>query len=215
MKNAIIFVIVVGIIGGGYYFYNKNNKEVVNNEINNSSSNNTEVNINNEKSNTMTIKTNMGEIKVELYKDKAPKTVENFEKLAISGFYSGIRFHRVIKGFMVQAGDPQSKDQTLKDRWGTGGPGYTFADEINPNDEIYKTGYVRGTLAMANSGPNTNGSQFFIMHNDVNLPPLYTIFGKVVSGLEVVDKIANVPTYLPGQVDRPLSDVIIESVTVK
>ncbi|MEK7567792.1 MAG: peptidylprolyl isomerase [Patescibacteria group bacterium] len=166
-------------------------------------------------SNTVELKTNYGTITLELFPEKAPNTVANFEKLTKSGFYNGVKFHRVIKGFMIQGGDPQSKDNNFKDRWGTGGPGYKFNDEINPNDDIYKTGYVRGILAMANSGPNTNGSQFFIMHNDVNLPPSYTIFGKVINGIEVVDKIANVPTYLKGQVDRPLSDVIIESATVK
>jgi cyclophilin family peptidyl-prolyl cis-trans isomerase len=162
-----------------------------------------------------TIQTSKGTITVELYSDKAPKTVENFEKLATSNFYDGIKFHRVIKGFMIQAGDPQSKDATLIDRWGTGGPGYQFADEINANDEIYKTGYVRGTLAMANAGPNTNGSQFFIMHADGTLPPAYTIFGKVVSGIEVVDAIANMATYMPGRVDRPLTDVTINKITIQ
>jgi len=161
------------------------------------------------------IETNKGRITVELFNDKAPKTVENFIKLAESGFYNGVKFHRVIKDFMVQAGDPQSKDANLKDMWGTGGPGYKFADEINPSDEIYKTGYVRGILAMANSGPNTNGSQFFIMHKDVPLPPAYTIFGKVTAGIETIDAIASVETFMPGVVDRPVADITINKITVQ
>jgi len=158
------------------------------------------------------ISTSKGTITLELYSDKAPKTVENFEKLTTSNFYDGVKFHRVIKGFMIQAGDPLSKNASQINAWGTGGPGYKFNDEINVSDELYKTGYVRGTLAMANSGPNTNGSQFFIMHADGSLPPLYTIFGKVISGIEVVDAIANVPT---GQADRPLTDVVINKITIE
>ena len=161
------------------------------------------------------IKTNFGDIEVELFKDKAPFTVANFVKLSGASFYDGIKFHRVIKNFMIQAGDPLSKDDSQKNRWGTGGPGYQFADEINKNDEIYKTGYKRGFLAMANAGPNTNGSQFFIMHKDTPLPPNYTIFGRVTKGMDVVDKIAEVETYMPGQVDRPLNDITIKSTLVR
>jgi cyclophilin family peptidyl-prolyl cis-trans isomerase len=148
----------------------------------------------------------LGEIKVELYGDKVPQTAANFVKLADSGFYNGTKFHRVIKGFMIQGGDPLTKDDSMKDRWGTGGPGYQFADEP------FTGQYTRGTLAMANSGPNTNGSQFFIMHQDYQLPPNYTIFGKVTSGIEVVDKIAELPT---GPNDRPLTPPVIESVTIE
>ena len=93
---------------------------------------------------------------------------------------------------MIQGGDPQSKDDSKTALWGTGGPGYKFNDEINTQSDLYaKIGYKKGVVAMANSGPNTNGSQFFIMHSDYSLPPLYTIFGKVISGQDVVDKIAN------------------------
>lgn len=159
-----------------------------------------------------TFTTNLGSFTVELYKEQSPRTVENFVKLAQSGFYDGTRFHRVIKGFMIQGGDPLSKDTSQQARWGTGGPGYQFPDEINPNAEPYLTGYKRGVLAMANSGPNTNGSQFFVMHQDYPLPPNYTIFGKVTSGMDTVDKIATTPT-APG--DRPLSDVVLEKVVVK
>lgn len=162
--------------------------------------------------NTVILTTNKGVITLELYPDKAPKAVENFTKLSSEGFFNGVRFHRVIKGFMIQGGDPLSKDVSKKDAWGTGGPGYRFADEIDVSSELYKTGYKRGVLAMANSGPNTNGSQFFIMHQDYPLPPNYVIFGRVTSGLEVVDAIANAKT---DSNDRPLDDMIIEKAEVK
>ncbi len=154
-----------------------------------------------------TIKTSLGEIKVELFGDKTPITAGNFAKLAESGFYNGVKFHRVIKGFMIQGGDPLSKDDAKKSMWGTGGPGYQFADEK------FEGTYSRGTLAMANSGPNTNGSQFFIMHQDYPLPPQYVIFGKVLEGIEVVDKIAALPTN-PAN-DMPQTPPTIESVVVE
>ncbi len=160
-------------------------------------------------SSMLTLSTSMGNITVKLYEADAPNTVANFKKLAGSGFYNDVKFHRVIKGFMVQAGDPNSKDDTLQSRWGTGGPGYKFDDEINPSSALYVRGYKHGVLAMANSGPNTNGSQFFIMAKDYPLPPLYTIFGEVVSGLDVVDAIDAVAT--DGN-DRPLVPVVITSV---
>lgn len=161
------------------------------------------------------IKTNFGDIEVEFFEDKAPATVANFVKLSNANFYDGIKFHRVIKDFMIQAGDPLSKDDSQKNRWGTGGPGYKFEDEIKKDDDIYKTGYKRGFLAMANAGPNTNGSQFFIMRKDVKLPPNYTIFGRVIKGMDVVDKIAEVETYMPGQLDRPINDITIETISVR
>lgn len=166
------------------------------------------------KDSVVMLKTSMGEITLRLYQKNAPKTVENFIKLAKSGFYDGVRFHRVIKGFMIQSGDPLSKDDTAQSRWGTGGPGYQFADEIDPNGVLYKAGYKRGILAMANSGPNTNGSQFFIIHQDYPLPPAYTIFGEVTGGLDVVDKIAMSPT-TGSPYDRPLSPITIISAEVK
>lgn len=161
---------------------------------------------------TVTLKTSMGDITVKLYTKDAPKTSENFLKLASSGFYDGVKFHRVIKGFMIQGGDPTSKDDSLSARWGSGGPGYKFADEINPSSPIYQKGYKHGILAMANSGPDTNGSQFFIMAKDYPLPPQYTIFGEVVSGLDIVDAIDATPT--DGN-DRPLTPVVITSAQVK
>ncbi len=170
-------------------------------------------NLENKKIMNATIQTNKGDIKIEFYPEAAPNTVENFTKLASSKFYDGVKFHRVIKGFMIQTGDPQSKDDSKASLWGTGGPGYKFADEIDASSDLYtKIGYKKGVVAMANSGPNTNGSQFFIMHTDTPLPPAYTIFGKVVSGQEVVDQIASVPT---GPNDRPLQAVMIESIKVE
>ena len=153
--------------------------------------------------NVITIETNKGTIVFETYNNDAPKTVENFITLAHDGFYNGVIFHRVISGFMIQGGDPTGT--------GMGGPGYKFADELNPATESYKKGYVRGTVAMANAGPNTNGSQFFIMHKDTPLPNAYTIFGHVISGMEVVDAIAASPVNAQ---DRPLQDVVMKKVTV-
>ncbi len=159
-----------------------------------------------------TLHTSMGDITFEFYDKDAPNTVANFQKLAGAGFYNGIKFHRVIKGFMIQGGDPLTKDDTKMAIWGTGDPGYKFADEINAQSEIYRTGYKKGVVAMANSGPNTNGSQFFIMTADNALPPLYTIFGHVTAGQDVVDKIAGVQTTSN---DRPVTAVVINSVTLK
>ncbi|MBI4121203.1 MAG: peptidylprolyl isomerase [Parcubacteria group bacterium] len=157
---------------------------------------------------TVLIHTNKGDIEIALLSALAPKTVENFVTLAKSGFYDGVKFHRVIKGFMIQSGDPFSKDDALKDRWGTGGPGYAFADEIHAENRN-----LTGTIAMANAGPNTNGSQFFINAADNTfLDTKHTVFGKVTKGMEVVREIEGVPT---DGYDRPISSVIIESIAVK
>ena len=142
--------------------------------------------------------TSEGDITVALYAADAPQTANNFLFLAGDGFYDGVIFHRVIPGFMVQGGDPTGT--------GRGGPGYQFRDETHS-----KTSYKRGTLAMANSGPNTNGSQFFIMHADYGLPNQYSIFGEVTDGLDVVDTIADAAT---GAQDRPINPVTIDSVTI-
>ena len=144
-----------------------------------------------------TLHTNAGAIEIELFDDDAPKTVENFRKLARDGFYDGLIFHRVIKDFMIQGGCPQGR--------GTGGPGYTFEDEINDHK------VVRGALAMANAGPDTNGSQFFIVTVAAApwLDGKHTVFGKVTSGMEAVDAIENTPT---GPGDRPSEDAVIERV---
>jgi cyclophilin family peptidyl-prolyl cis-trans isomerase len=154
-------------------------------------------------SHLVTIETNKGTITFETYDADAPNTVKNFITLADKSFYNGVIFHRVIKDFMIQGGDPTGT--------GRGGPGYAFADELNPATPSYKAGYVRGTVAMANSGPNTNGSQFFIMHKDYALPHSYTIFGRVVSGMDVVDAIASSQT---GPGDRPVSNITMNKVTV-
>lgn len=161
----------------------------------------------------VTIETNKGKIQFETYDEDAPKTVENFITLAEKGYYNGVIFHRVIKGFMIQGGDPLCATEKKADTGvcGTGGPGYKFADELNPAAESYKTGYKKGVVAMANAGPHTNGSQFFIMLEDYPLPNSYTIFGKVVSGQNVVDEIGSVKT---GTGDRPLDAVIMQKVLV-
>jgi cyclophilin family peptidyl-prolyl cis-trans isomerase len=157
--------------------------------------------------NSVVLHTSKGNITL-LLSENTPKTTENFIKLASSGFYDGIRFHRVIEGFMIQAGDPLSKDLSQKAAWGTGGPGYDFADELTGQET-----YIQGTLAMANRGPNTNGSQFFIVTaKNAQLPAKYTVFGKVTSGLETVLSIESTPT---DQSDRPLEDIVITKVEVK
>jgi cyclophilin family peptidyl-prolyl cis-trans isomerase len=151
-----------------------------------------------DKTYSATLHTNHGDIDIEFDAASSPSTVNNFVFLARDGFYDGVIFHRVIKGFMIQGGDPTGT--------GMGGPGYKFPDELDGPGR-----YSRGTVAMANAGPNTNGSQFFIMHTDYGLPHNYTIFGYVTDGLDVVDAIANTPT---GAQDRPQSDCVINSVTI-
>ena len=152
---------------------------------------------------TATITTNMGEMKAQLFAKESPRTVNNFVFLARDNFYDNVKFHRVIKGFMAQTGDPEGT--------GRGGPGYRFADEL---DAAKKTGYKRGVLAMANAGPNTNGSQFFIMHQDYALPPNYSVFGQVFSGIETIDKIIAVPADGPEK-SSPTVEVLIQSVTIE
>ena len=155
------------------------------------------------------MKTSMGDIELALFADKAPKTVENFVKLAKDGFYNDTKFHRVIKDFMIQGGDPNSKGDDVS-TYGTGGPGYKFEDEINSEK------LVEGTLAMANSGPNTNGSQFFIVTAPNGTPWLdgaHTAFGKVVNGMDVVNAIEAVETN-KAEGDRPVTPVKILAVTV-
>ncbi|MDO8504893.1 MAG: peptidylprolyl isomerase [Candidatus Liptonbacteria bacterium] len=152
----------------------------------------------------VTIKTNLGTIEFQTYDADAPKTVKNFTDLADKGFYNGVIFHRVIKDFMIQGGDPTGT--------GSGGPGYTIAEELNPNAPSYKEGYKKGVVAMAKTpAPHSTGSQFFIMLGDTALPNEYTIFGKVVKGQEVVDAIGAVKT---DSGDKPISPVTMESVTV-
>jgi len=151
------------------------------------------------------LNTNFGKIKVKFYNTDAPITVNNFLKLSAEKFYDGTKFHRVIKNFMIQGGDPNSKDNDWSND-GIGGPGYKFNDEIKGTEK-----YPQGTLAMANSGPNTNGSQFFIVtaSPEAPLPPKYTVFGQVETGLDVALKIENVKTNAN---DHPLEDVIIQNI---
>lgn len=223
MSNKIVIsiVIVLIVLGVSFSFFKKS---ASNNDLNSGSKvSNTDLNV--EKQNTQnadvklvdnqdkkvmqaTIETNKGNIEVE-FGTATPKTVENFTKLAKEGYYDGIKFHRVIKGFMIQAGDPQTKDDSKMALWGTGGPGYKFDDELTGKEQ-----YPQGTLAMANAGPNTNGSQFFIVTATPGapLPPSYTVFGKVTKGMDTALAIENVKT---GQADRPIDAVVIKSITVK
>ncbi len=161
-----------------------------------------EMSIDQSKSYTAVIQTSMGDLSVEFFSDTAPITVNNFISLSNDGYYDNIIFHRVISGFMIQGGDPSGTGHGEYGKF----PGYTFEDELN-NQQPYE----KGILAMANAGPNTNGSQFFIMHVDYPLPYQYTIFGKVTVGLDVIDSIASVQT---AEGDKPVEDVVILGVTV-
>ena len=199
MKILVMVIVIIILAAGGValYLVNKNKQETATPKMESS-----QATTNNK--HMVTIKTNFGEIQVHTYDMDAPKTVNNFITLAEKGFYDNLTFHRVIKGFMIQGGDPLGN--------GTGGPGYTFEDELNPNTESYKAGYKKGVVAMANAGPNTNGSQFFIMLEDTPLPKNYTIFGRVISGQEIVDAIGSVETDVN---DRPTVKVFMESVKVE
>ncbi len=155
---------------------------------------------------TATMKTTYGDIVIQLFPKDAPLTVNNFVVLARKGFYDNVKFHRIVKGFMIQGGDPTGT--------GSGGPGYKFADELPTTLD-----YTKGTVAMANSGPNTNGSQFFIMlgnYSNGGLPKKYSIFGRVTSGQDVVDKIGLIPVKMgpSGEVSSPMADVHIITVTI-
>ena len=161
-----------------------------------------EMSIDQSKSYTAVIQTSMGDLTVEFFSDTAPVTVNNFISLSNDGYYDNIIFHRVISGFMIQGGDPSGTGHGEYGKF----PGSTFEDELN-NQQPYE----KGILAMANAGPNTNGSQFFIMHVDYPLPYQYTIFGKVTDGLDVIDTIASVQT---AEGDKPVEDVVILGVTV-
>ncbi len=159
------------------------------------------------------IETSLGTIEAELYREDAPKTVDNFVKLAEKKYFNGIIFHRVSKGFVIQGGDPTGT--------GTGGKsiyGKEFEDELNPAAPSYKAGYLKGVLAMANRGPNTNTSQFFIMLRDnLRMPKNYTIFGKVIKGIEVVDKIGEVEIdpQMGATDGKPKVDVVMKKVTIR
>ena len=153
------------------------------------------------------METNKGTIKFELLEQDAPKTTENFRLLADKNYYDGVIFHRVIPNFMIQGGDPLGEGYGGESAWGG-----KFDDEINKDSGLYAGPYEKGTVAMANSGPNTNGSQFFIMHVDYPLPPSYSKFGKVIEGQDVVDEIATVER---NHNDKPLEPVVMNRVYVE
>ena len=156
---------------------------------------------------TAIIETNKGTIKFELLETDAPKATENFRLLAEKGYYDGVIFHRVIKNFMIQGGDPLGEGYGGESAWGG-----KFDDEIDRSSPLYQGPYNKGSVAMANSGPNTNGSQFFIMHIDYPLPPLYVKFGQVTEGQDVIDQIAEVAV---NERDKPREQIVMNKVTVE
>src|SRR5262245_34599950 len=158
------------------------------------------------------IETDKGPIELEFLPGDAPKAVENFRLLAEKGFYDNLTFHRIVKGFMIQGGDPTGDGTGGESAWGG-----TFEDEINKDSPTYRDGYRRGIVAMANAGPNTNGSQFFIMHADYPLQPAYVIFARVIKGIEVVDAIAETPTTRGpgGEPSQPVTPPRMKKVTIR
>jgi cyclophilin family peptidyl-prolyl cis-trans isomerase len=158
------------------------------------------------------IDTDKGPVEIEFFATDAPKAVENFRLLAEHGYYDGLTFHRIVRGFMIQGGDPTGTGTGGQSAWGD-----PFEDEINPDSSLYRGGYRRGLVAMANGGPNTNGSQFFILHQDYRLPPLYVIFAHVTKGMEVVDAPAGTPTTMGGDggMSQPLTPPVIKKVTIR
>ncbi len=203
MNRYVAFGIVLAMVALGFWISSGGDQRGQSIDVQSEPINN----LNDQKVMTATLHTNKGDITIEFLAE-APNTVANFTKLAREDFYNGTKFHRVIKGFMIQGGDPLTKDDSKAALWGTGDPGYKFADEIRPSNanDI-------GTISMANSGPNTNGSQFFINTAANNfLDGKHTVFGKVVAGMEVVKAIENVKT---NDSDRPVEAVVIESITLK
>ena len=197
MKYWITSVVIILILVGVFYYGRRTSK-----------SNDEQTPMDQYSNITVVLKTNKGDITLELSTTEATVTTDNFVKLSQEGFYNGTKFHRVIKGFMIQGGDPLTKDDSQMAMWGTGGPGYQFADEIN------QIKLERGVIAMANSGPNTNGSQFFIITAEATpwLDGKHTAFGRVTAGMEVVDAIEATPT---GGPDLPLEPIVINSVEVR
>ncbi len=202
-----------------------------NNLTNNSSADENLVEVDNNLNNNMNkeilekysqaeFETSLGNFTIEFFNDKMPITVANFLTLAEDGYFDGIKFHRVIKDFMIQGGDPLTKDDSQQGLWGTGGPGYAISDEHVADPELSN---VIGTISMANSGPNSGGSQFFInvadnTFLDFDKAPLaskHPVFGKVVEGMDVIEKISEVKTIMPGSLDRPETPVVIKKVNLK
>ena len=207
MKKYIYIVFFVIILGSAFFYmrtnYTKNLTQKPS-EVKQASTkkamNKPEMQIDVNKSYSALLQTSAGDIEIALNAKETPITVNNFVYLSKAGFYDDTIFHRVIRGFMIQGGDPEGT--------GRGGPGYRFEDEFFSGD------YTRGTVAMANAGPDTNGSQFFIMHADYGLPSDYVIFGSVTKGLEVVDKIATTETLDSGEGSTPVKPVTVDSVTI-
>ena len=158
------------------------------------------------------IETDKGQIEIKFFEGDAPRAVENFRLLAEHGYYDGLTFHRIVRGFMIQGGDPMGNGSGGQSAWGR-----PFEDEITPDSLLYRGGYKRGLVAMANSGRNTNGSQFFIMHQDYVLDPKYVIFAWVTKGMDVVDALANVETTMGGDGARsqPTTPQVIRKVTIR
>jgi cyclophilin family peptidyl-prolyl cis-trans isomerase len=158
------------------------------------------------------IETDKGPIEIEFLAGDAPKAVENFRLLAEHGYYDGLTFHRIVKGFMIQGGDPAGDGTGGESAWGA-----FFEDEIKEDSSLYRGGDRRGLVAMANAGPNTNGSQFFILHQDYPLPPRYVIFARVTAGIDVVDALASTPTTMgaDGGMSRPIHPPTIKKVTIR
>ncbi len=212
MKNKYLYIVgVITILGITFLILNKNilfesSEKPEDNKPTEAQNMNTEptpkMSIDKTKTYMATLKTEKGDIVISLNANKTPVTVNNFVSLAKKGFYNNTTFHRVLSGFMIQGGDPKGD--------GTGGPGYRF------DDEPFEGDYTRGTIAMANAGPNTNGSQFFIMHKDNDLPKNYVIFGKVTEGMDVVDAIAEAPVTesAMGEKSTPVTPVKIATVKI-
>ncbi|HEY4496952.1 MAG TPA: peptidylprolyl isomerase [Candidatus Paceibacterota bacterium] len=209
LKNSLIIILLIIITVTGIYLLTKvGDKE---NNTNDTQPPMQFLEIDPSKSYTAVIKTTLGDVSIKLNAKTAPITSNNFVSLARKEFYNGTIFHRVINGFMIQGGDPNTKQpESSTNVYGTGNPGYKF------DDEAFEGEYLRGTIAMANSGPNTNGSQFFIMHRDYPLPKNYVIFGEVINGLDAVDKIAesNVTISASGELSKPVQPTRIESIEI-
>ena len=195
-KILLVIFLIAGFFGGVYYFNRQSGISPRDLALRNNTADNSRA----------VMKTNFGNIELEFFQKDAPQPVENFLKLAKSGFYNGTKFHRVIPDFMIQGGDPNSKDNNWADD-GPGGPGYSFEDEINRHK------LVKGVLAMANSGPDTNGSQFFIVTAEATpwLDGKHTVFGRVADGMDLVSKIENL---FKNQNDHPLDDAVILKVEI-
>jgi len=209
-RTSTVVIMALVVLGGMYYFTRLDVKQ---DNLDSQNIQNAKYETNLTDNVIMVLKTNFGDVTIRLFASEVPKTTGNFIDLAKKGFYNGTKFHRVIPGFIVQAGDPFTKDDTLAERWGMGGPGYTIEDEF-----VDGLSNVRGTIAMANTGqPNTGGSQFFInvvdnIGLDFDKEPLsskHSVFGRVIDGMDVIDAIVLVPT--EGS-DRPINPVVIEEI---